>query len=103
MVEDGEVGGEQHGQLGELQVVAAALTDLLQAAHDVVAEVADHAAGEGRKSGFRAVRGVQGLDGGAQGLERVAVDGDADRRGAGPVGLAVRVVSVAALRTPMKE
>lgn len=89
VVEDGEVGGEQHRQLGELQVVAAALTDLLQPAHDVVAEVADHAAGEGRQSGFLVVRGVQRLDGRAQGLERVAVDGDADGRGAEPVGLAV--------------
>jgi hypothetical protein len=87
VVHDGEVAGQEHGQLGQFQVVPLASADLLQAAHDVVAEVADHAAGEGRQAVL--VRGVQGLDGGAQRGERVAVDGDADRRGAEPVGPAV--------------
>ena len=75
---------------GSCRSSALAGADLLQAAHDVVAEVADHAAGEGRQVRVREVaRGVQGLDGGAQGGERVAVGGDADGRGAEPVGLAV--------------
>lgn len=87
VVHDGEVAGEQHGQLGELQIVPLAGADLLQAAHDVVAEVADHAAGE--RGQALSVRGVQGLDGGAQGGQRVPVDGDADGRGAEPVGLPV--------------
>ena len=91
MVQDGEVAGEQHGQLGELEVVPLARADLLQAAHDVVAEVADHAAGEGRQAQVvgEVAGGVQGLDGGAQRGERVAVGGDADGRGAEPVRLAV--------------
>ena len=47
--------------------------------------------------------GVQGLDGGAQGGQRVAVDGDADGRGAEPVGLAVAGGEGGAERTPTKE
>lgn len=89
MVEDGEVRGEQHGQLGELQIVATVLADPLQPAHDVVTQIADHAAGEGRHAGVQVARGVQGVDGGAQGHQRVAVGGDADGRGAEPMGPAV--------------
>ncbi|GAA3480769.1 hypothetical protein GCM10018966_053000 [Streptomyces yanii] len=89
MVEDGEVRGEEHRQLGELQVVASVLADPLQSAHDVVTEIADHAAGERRHAGVQVARGVQGLDGGAQGVQRIPVDGDADGRGAEPVCLPV--------------
>ena len=75
---------------GSRSVVLAVLADALQPAHDVVAEVADHAAGEGRQAGRQVARGVQRLDGGAQRGQRVAVDRDADRRGAEPVRRARR-------------
>src|SRR5690606_22228175 len=80
VVHHGEVAGEQHGQLGQPQVVALAGADLLQAAHDVVAEVADHAAGEGRQAQVvgEVAGGVQGFEGGAQRGQRVAGGGDAD-------------------------
>ncbi|GAA3133895.1 hypothetical protein GCM10017687_57530 [Streptomyces echinatus] len=87
VVHHGEVAGQQHGELGEPEVVALAGADLLQPADDVVAQIADHAAGEGRHALL--VGGVQGLEGGAQGLQGVAVRGDADGRGAEPVGLSV--------------
>ncbi len=82
-----EVAGQQHGQLGQPELVVLAGADLLQAADDVVAQVADHAAGEGGQA--LGVRGVQGLEAGAQHREGVAVRGDADGRGADPVGLPV--------------
>ncbi len=95
VVEDGEVRGEEHGQLGQVERsragAAGVLADLLQAADDVVAEVAHHAAGEGRQSRAldEVARGVQRLESGAQGGERVAVRGDADGRGAQPMRLTV--------------
>ncbi len=46
---------------------------------------------------------MQGLEGGAQRGERVAVDGHADGRGALPVGLPAALGEVAADRTPTKE
>ncbi len=89
VVEHGEVRGEQHGQLGQFEVVPPVLADLLQAAYDVVPEVADHASGERRQAAREVARGVQGLDGGAQRVERVAVHGYADGRRTEPVRPAV--------------
>ncbi len=89
VVEHREVGGQQHGQLGELEVVRVEVGQLLQPADDVVAEVADQAAGQRGQAVVLVARGVQRLQGGAQHLQRVAGGGDADRRGAEPAGLAV--------------
>ena len=87
VVEDGEVGGEHHRELGQVEVVAAGVGHPLPAAHRVVGDRADHAARERRQA--RDAVGRELGDGVAQGLGRVAGGGHADRRVADPVGLAV--------------
>ncbi len=91
VVEHGQVGGEQHGELGEPEVVRGEVRQLLQAADDVVAEVAHQAAGERREAVVGLARGVQRRQGGPQHLQRVAVHRDADRRSALPAGVALGV------------
>ena len=49
MVEHGEVGGQQHAQLGQAQVVDGRVGQPLPPADDVVGEVADQAAGQRRQ------------------------------------------------------
>jgi hypothetical protein len=87
VVECREVGGQQHDQLGQVEVVLGQFGEALEAADGVVADVADHAAGERGEAGQRFA--VQDLDGLAQCLQRVTVGRQADRRGARPVGAAV--------------
>ena len=54
VVEDGEVGGEHQGDLGQAEHVGRGARDLLPAAHGVVGDGADHAAGERREARRRA-------------------------------------------------
>ncbi len=51
VVEHGQVGGEQHGQLGQVQVVLGLVGQPLQPADRVVPEEADHATGQRRQVG----------------------------------------------------
>jgi hypothetical protein len=44
-----QIGDEQHGQLGQAQVVLGFLGQRLDPANDVVGEIADEAAGERRQ------------------------------------------------------
>ena len=102
VVERGEVGGQQHHQLGDVQVVVGELGQPLQAAHRVVAEVADQPAGQRRQAGQRL---------GAQLLEACRAGPAAGRRrpagppAASPVQCACpsRAVSAAALRAPTND
>ena len=84
VVEHREVGGEQHGELGQVQVVLGEVRQPLEPAHGVVAEVADQAAGERRQAGVRVPAVCSALDVRAQHLERVAVGRHAGRRRAEP-------------------
>ena len=71
VVQRRDVGGQQHGQLWQMQLVNSSTVDPLQPADDVVAEIADHPAGERRQAGQRL--GVQQFEGSAQHLQRVTV------------------------------
>ena len=50
VVEDGEIGREEHPDLREVQLVAAGVGDPFPTAHRVVGDRADHAADEGREA-----------------------------------------------------
>ena len=50
VVEDGEVGGEQHPDLGQVELVASGVGNRLPAADRVVGDRADHAAGQRRQA-----------------------------------------------------
>ena len=51
VVQDGQVGGQHHRQLGQVQLVRCAVGHLLPAAYGVVGDRADHAAGQRRQPG----------------------------------------------------
>lgn len=87
MVQDREVGGEHHGQLRQVQVVATRVGHLLPPAHGVVGDCADQASGEWRQAGDPI--GGQGRDRVPHGHGQVAVDGDSGGRHTDPVGLTV--------------
>ena len=87
MVEDGEVGGEEHPDLGQVELVATLVGDVLPAADGVVGDGADHPAGERREP--RDAVGGERLERQPEGLGRVAVGRDADGRLADPVRLPV--------------
>ena len=77
MVQHDQVGGQEHAQLRDVQVVVGKLGQALEAAHDVVREVADQAAGQRWEilAGVRGTRAGQRADRVAQHGDRVAVDG----------------------------
>ena len=85
VVDRGQVGGQQHDQLGQGQVVdrGRVVADALHAAHHVVAHVADHPAGQRRQP--RQLLAAQLLDDGAQRGQRVALGGQAHGDLTGPV------------------
>ncbi|MPM76535.1 hypothetical protein SDC9_123533 [bioreactor metagenome] len=77
MVHHGQVGRQHHHQLRDVQVVDAAVGEHLEAAHDVVAEVADETVDERRQAlGPLGAQHPQRL---AQHVERRAVGRQADR------------------------
>ena len=80
VVERGDVPGEGQHRVGEPQVVGRDVGEPLDFAHDVVAEVADHAAVERRQlvEAGRPVHAEERL----QRRERALVEGHAGRRGA---------------------
>ena len=87
VVEHGEIGGQQEGQLGHLQVVDVAVGQPLDPPDGVVAEEADQPGGERRQPvGPRGVQQAQRL---ADRGQRVAAGGQPGRGVPGPDGLAV--------------
>ena len=83
VVDHGELAGEHHDQLWDLEVVDGAVGQPLEATHHVVAEVAHHAGVEGGQAVDRL--GGQFLQGLAEHLQRVPVVGDPDQFAAEPL------------------
>ena len=101
VVEHRQVGGEQEGQLGHVDVVGVAVRQPLDPADGVVAEVADQARGERRQAaGVRGVCSSRRVS--RERRQRVAAGGQPGRRVPGqPPGR--RLGQRGGARTPMKE
>jgi hypothetical protein len=87
VVDGREVGDEQHRELGQPEFVDGLVGQPFDAAHHVVAEVADEASGQRRQAGQP--RRFHCPPGGAQHGERVAGGGQPGRHRARPRRLAV--------------
>ena len=79
VIEHREVGHQEHHQLGQVQIVDRVVGQLLEPAHRVVGDEADHAADQRRQG--RVARTTQRSDGASEDVKRRA--DQSGRRGAG--------------------
>jgi hypothetical protein len=98
VVEHGDIGGQDHGDLGHVDVAEGVVGEPLPAAHRVVADGTDQAGGQRREA--RDGLGGQSGDGVADRFDRVAAGGDAHGRIAEPDRLAVTLGESRAAGSP---
>ena len=83
VIQHREVGHQEHHELRQVQIVDRVVGQLLEPAHRVVGDEADHAANQGRQGGV--ARAAQRCDGAGENVKRRADSRDAGGRVADPM------------------